>query len=357
MTWQFFDAHIMKRGFLLDPQPSNAKIEYDNQLRADVASLVSSLKRPGAEINPQLDQEIRKEYLNELNDKIDTFVSNINRQGAALNPHKSHTRRIFNPEWLQDNLESSGASVPRRETNPSGNNPDAPTGNYVPSKTARIPSGNTPDASPGNGAPLHTAPPSPEINPAENARPGSWEERKARCLDTVFHVDRTIAIKASEAYLGGNTFLAGYVDEVSPLRHSEGIVGDNSDFVDPKDDKASTDSKDGSSSNQIRVPREFRITSRRVYGRILSIQGLTGSNEANMPSAPFAIIGAAVNIPKIKAPEGSNASATIIIAAPFANLGRRPERDGGLAQPLTDIAVGQCVVGTIEALDARESHA
>ena len=76
-----------------------------------------------------------------------------------------------------------------------------------------------------------------------------------------------------------------------------------------------------------------------------------------MPSAPYAIIGAAVNIPRSETPEGSNQCATLLIVAPFANLGRRPDRDGGLAQPMTDIPVGSCVVGTIEALDNRERDA
>ena len=75
-----------------------------------------------------------------------------------------------------------------------------------------------------------------------------------------------------------------------------------------------------------------------------------------MPSAPHAIIGAAVNIPKSKAPEGSDRSASLLIVAPLANFGRRPDRDGGLAQHIADISVGQRVVGTIEALDTRESH-
>ena len=221
-------------------------------------------------------------------------------------------------------------------------------------------------------------------------QPGGWVERRARCSQLKSEMDNTLALAAAAAYLGGPSFLAGYADEQSPETRgpsetaskpgdkleegavgenpdpaaskpgdklAEGLAGENPGLASKSGEVASTVSTDGFGHTEtLSVPRTFRITSRRVYGRVLSLHGIQGLNEENMPSAPYAMIGAAVNIPKSGAPEGSEVSAPLLVIAPLANLGRRPDRDGGLAQPMLDIAVGQCVVGTLEILDAREGH-
>ena len=93
------------------------------------------------------------------------------------------------------------------------------------------------------------------------------------------------------------------------------------------------------------APRELRIGSRRVYGRLLAFFGL---GEAQRPTPPYALVGSLVNIPNT-AP-GDTQSAQIIILAPFQSLGRRLNLTGGGNELVAqcDLAVGMPVVGSLD---------
>ena len=258
--------------------------------------------------------------------------------GCRINEEKSTTGGpIFDPSWMgQDSTPAGGLS------------PQESARSAEPHNTAQAPE-------PHNAAQAPPTTSGPGTS-GGSIYPGNWKGRHARCLELVKNVNRTMALSAATAYLGGTEFLGGYTNE-NELILSDAYIGGKPDSASKSGDPASTGSADESKKNQLHIPRVFRITSRRVYGRVLSLFGIPGLNEANMPSAPFAIVGATVNIPRSETPEGSNQSATLLIVAPLANLGRRPDRDGGLAEPMTDISVGVCVVGTIEALDDRVKDA
>ena len=249
--------------------------------------------------------------------------------GARIKEEKSTTGGpIFDPSWMGQDSTPEGGLTPQSSAH-----------SAEPHNAAQAPS--TASGTGDSGGLNH---------------PGNWKGRQSRCIDLVQRVNRTMALSAATAYLGGTEFLGGYTKE-NDLILSDAYIGEKSESASKSGDPASTGSSDELKNSQLYIPRVFRITSRRVYGRVLSLFGIPGLNEANMPSAPFAIVGATVNIPRSETPEGSNQCATLLIVAPLANLGRRPDRDGGLAQPMTDIPVGSCVVGTIEALDNRERGA
>ena len=111
--------------------------------------------------------------------------------------------------------------------------------------------------------------------------------------------------------------------------------------------QSSADSTDGFGfRTDFSVPQSFRINSRRVYGRVLTIVGL---GEGNMTSEPYVLVGATVNIPEARNPDGTGLSTPLLVVAPLKNLGRRD------SQPLTDISVGMPIVGTLEALNTARS--
>ena len=199
-------------------------------------------------------------------------------------------------------------------------------------------------------------------NETANARPPkTWEVRLSNCKDLVREMDRTLVCCAASACVEGPSALAGFVN---PLQDS--VKGEIKGGVirQPSPDQSTTvggEASDDSESDllslkdehgTLKIPRVFRITSRRVYGRILSFHGFSGHG------SPYAIVGSAVNIPqKTQHPEGSNVSVTIVVLAPLANLGRNPSLDGGNAKPLCDMAVGMPVVGTLDCFNDGSSKA
>ena len=230
----------------------------------------------------------------------------------------------------------------------SGKSTDAPVFRDAPD----APAIGTQDANHGSEREEHVAP-----------THSTWETRLSHCQDLMPDMARTLVGCAVSACINGPSALAGYVypthDTVRLAESGENkggvVTRTTQDLNTDVGDNASGDSTSDHVTVEdelgtLKIPRAFRITSRRVYGRILSFHGFSGPRPF---ARSYAIVGSAVNIPQqtpTSHPGGSNRNLTVLVIAPMVNLCRDPYKDRGNTKPLCDMAVGMPVVGTLESL-------